>query len=304
MEMLLSVIKAVGGLTLLGVVASAMLAIAARKFHVEVDPRIEAVASALPGANCGACGNPSCFAVAEAIVGGTLPVNACVAGGQSVADAVAGLMGAETCGVVAVVTARHCGGGTRAVRAYDYSGVRSCASANKMAGGPLVCSSGCLGFGDCTRACPFDALHLDERGLPVVDLAKCTGCGICVRECPRGTMGLLELVSDAAPVIVRCNAHTRAKERKASCSACCIACKKCEKECPADAIHVIDLVAVVDYDKCTGCGTCVEVCPQQCIDIYGRGESGASSVADGAGKSAPGFLASAPVDAAAKAAGD
>lgn len=309
--MLLSVLKATGALTLLGVVAAAMLAIAARKFHVDVDPRIEAVAGALPGANCGACGNPSCFAVAEAIVGGALPVNACVAGGQSVAEAVAGLMGAETCEVVAVVTARHCGGGTRAERAYEYGGVRSCNSANKLAGGPLVCSSGCIGFGDCARACPFDALHLDERGLPVVDLAKCTGCGICVKECPRGQITLLEMVPEAAAVVVRCNAHTRAKERKAGCSVCCIACKKCEKECPSDAIHMIDLLAVVDYDKCTGCGTCVEVCPQQCIDLYGRRAMVRSERADGVGKDVPGFVADKPAaatavvpDAAAVDAGD
>lgn len=289
--MLLMVLKAVGALAALGIIAAAMLATAARKFHVEVDPRVEAVASALPGANCGACGNPSCFAVAEAIVAGTLPVNACVAGGQAVAEAIAGLMGADSCEVVAVVSARHCGGGSSAKRAYEYGGVQSCNAVAKLAGGPLVCSAGCLGFGDCVRACPFDAMSLDERGLPVIDTARCTGCGICVRECPRGQIGLLELVTDSASVVVRCNAHDKPKDRKAGCTACCIACKKCEKECPADAIHVIDLLAVVDYTKCTGCGTCVEVCPQNCIDLY-VGTTSASS-ADGAAASALATAASA-----------
>jgi Pyruvate/2-oxoacid:ferredoxin oxidoreductase delta subunit len=124
---------------------------------------------------------------------------------------------------------------------------------------------------------------MDERGLPVIDPARCTGCGICVRECPRGTMGLLELVTDQAPVIVRCNAHDRPKERRANCSACCIACKKCERECPSDAIHVIDGVAVVDYERCTGCGTCVTVCPQRCIDVYGRTTGQDATASDGAG---------------------
>ncbi|PKQ36989.1 MAG: hypothetical protein CVT59_09980 [Actinobacteria bacterium HGW-Actinobacteria-1] len=282
--MLLTVLKAMAALASLGVIAASMLALASWKFHVEVDPRVEAVASALPGANCGACGNPSCFAVAEAIVEGTMPVTACVAGGKSVAEAVASLMGSDSCDVVAVISLRHCGGGTSAARSYEYGGVQSCNAVAKLAGGALVCSSGCFGYGDCVRACPFDAMSLDERGLPVVDIAKCTGCGICVRECPRGQIGLLELVAENAPVAVRCNAHNKAKERKASCSACCIACKKCEKECPEDAIHVIDMLAVVDYDKCTGCGTCVSVCPQNCIDVY-AGASNSVAV-DGAGKTA------------------
>ena len=285
--MLLTVLKAIGALSVLGLAAASMLALAARKFHVDVDPRVEAIASALPGANCGACGNPSCFSAAEAIAAGKLPVTACTAGGKSVAQAIGALMGDDSCDVVAVVSVRHCGGGTNAARAYEYGGVQSCGAVAKLAGGALVCTSGCLGYGDCVRACPFGAMSLDERGLPVIDSAKCTGCGICVRECPRGQISLLELVSDAAPIVVRCNAHAKAKERKAACSACCIACKKCERECPADAIHVIDRLAVVDYEKCTGCGTCVEVCPQNCIDfnagrfsVTGDGKGGSAAVSE------------------------
>lgn len=280
---LMVVIKAVGALSVIGLLAAVLLATASRKFHVEVDPKIEAIFDVLPGSNCGACGNPSCFAVAEMIAAGDKPANTCVAGGQSVADAVAALMGEGACEFSAVVSARHCGGGTNATRAYEYSGVTSCAAANKLAGGPLACTAGCIGFGDCMRACPFGAITMDSRGLPVIDVHTCTGCGICVRECPRGHINLLELVPDLAPVVVRCNAHDKVKGRKANCSMCCIACKKCERECPSDAIHVIDMLAVVDYEKCTGCGTCVTVCPQKCIDLYGRGPSVDVVAADGVG---------------------
>lgn len=277
------VLKAVGALSLIGLLSALLLATASRKFHVEVDPKIEAIFEALPGSNCGACGNPSCFAAAEAIAAGEKPVNTCVAGGQSVADAVAALMGEGACEVKAVVSARHCGGGTNAVRSHVYAGVTSCAAANRLAGGPLACIAGCIGFGDCFRACPFDAISMDDRGLPVIDVVKCTGCGICVRECPRGQINLLELLPDGAPVVVRCNAHDKVKGRKANCTMCCIACKKCERECPSDAIHVIDMLAVVDYEKCTACGTCVSVCPQKCIDRYGRIEGVNATAADGVG---------------------
>jgi Na+-translocating ferredoxin:NAD+ oxidoreductase RNF subunit RnfB len=280
--------KAVGALSVIGLITSAILSTAAKRFHVEVDPRVEAVVSALPGSNCGACGNPSCFVAAEGMVSGDLAPNACVAGGQGVADSVASILGAATCEAVVVVSTRACGGGTRAVRAYEYAGVASCAAANRLAGGPLACSAGCMGFGDCVRACPFDAMTLDSRGLPVIDPVKCTGCGICVKECPRGQIALLSLVPESAAIAVRCNAHDKVKDRKSNCSMCCIACKKCERACEHDAIHVVDMLAVVDYAKCTACGACIEVCPQKCIDWYGRGASVDSVAADGLGPDASG----------------
>jgi electron transfer flavoprotein alpha subunit len=45
----------------------------------------------------------------------------------------------------------------------------------------------------------------------------------------------------------------------------CTACGICVKECPADAIHVIDDVAVIDYDACILCGACARACPEGAI---------------------------------------
>lgn len=52
-------------------------------------PGVTAVLGVLPGGNCGACGNPSCFATAEAIAAGRAAADACVAGGPVTARAVA-----------------------------------------------------------------------------------------------------------------------------------------------------------------------------------------------------------------------
>ncbi len=50
-------------------------------FHVEEDPRIDKVASMLPGANCGACGKAGCRDLAEALVTGEIKkVTTCKAG--------------------------------------------------------------------------------------------------------------------------------------------------------------------------------------------------------------------------------
>ena len=49
------------------------------------------------------------------------------------------------------------------------------------------------------------------------------------------------------------------------CSVSCIGCGRCEKECKKDAIHVVNGVAVVDYDKCIGCKLCTKVCPRDSI---------------------------------------
>ena len=45
----------------------------------------------------------------------------------------------------------------------------------------------------------------------------------------------------------------------------------CVKVCPEGAIQLIDntvgSISMIDYDKCTGCGTCVEKCPRKCIHL-------------------------------------
>ncbi len=56
-----------------------------RAFHVEVDPKVEAIMQVLPGANCGGCGFVGCAEYAEAVAQSKADVTLCVPGGADCA---------------------------------------------------------------------------------------------------------------------------------------------------------------------------------------------------------------------------
>lgn len=51
------------------------------------------------------------------------------------------------------------------------------------------------------------------------------------------------------------------------CSYGCMGFGSCVKVCAFDAIHVVNGIAVVDKEKCTGCSKCVLECPNALIDM-------------------------------------
>ena len=51
------------------------------------------------------------------------------------------------------------------------------------------------------------------------------------------------------------------------CTYGCLGFGDCVSACEYDAIHVIDGLATVDYDKCVGCGACAKACPRNLISI-------------------------------------
>jgi formate dehydrogenase beta subunit len=175
----------------LGALCGVGLAVAAKLFYVYVDPKIEAVAEALPGANCGGCGFPGCGANAEAIVKGKSSPTSCVAGGSDVGPSVAAILGVAAEVREPDVARPGCTYGFQdADIKFLYDGVRDCRAAVLLSGGSKVCPIGCVGLGTCARACPFDALSMGPDNLPVVNLAKCTGCGTCERICPKNIITL------------------------------------------------------------------------------------------------------------------
>lgn len=251
-------------LGILGLVFGLVLTFASKKFHVEVDERIEKVRECLGGANCGACGYAGCDAFAAAVVEGKAPINGCAPAGEKGIQEISRIMGVEAASGEKMVARVLCQGESGIAKdRYLYDGYQSCAIAASLAGGPKECRFACLGLGDCQDKCAFDAITM-KNGIASVDPEKCTGCGSCVKACPRSVLKLMPL---SQSVIVRCRNSDVARLARASCMDACIGCGRCKKECQYDAIVVENGFARIDSEKCTRCGACAQVCPCNCITI-------------------------------------
>jgi RnfABCDGE-type electron transport complex B subunit len=249
----------------IGLVLALLLVLADRRLAVKEDPHFEEALTILPGLDCGACGYPQCAAYLGAVMEEEAEPNLCKPGGPDVAFRLAAFLGIEAGDSVRQQIARvRCSGGDReALRNRVYDGVRSCAAAN-LVGGEKACLYSCLGFGECVDACPFDAIHMGDNGLPVVDLVRCTGCGKCVVACPRAIITLADY--DEA-VHVYCISRDKGAEVRKICSAGCIACKLCEKDDTTGAVSVTDNLAEIDFSVHKAPIDAVHRCPTKVIRI-------------------------------------
>lgn len=246
-----------------GIFIGLFLGVAGIKFKVEVDEKEEAVLAALPGNNCGGCGFAGCSGLAAAIAKGEAPVGACPVGGEPVGSKIAEIMGVEAQSGVKKVAFVHCQGDCNKTHSdYQYAGIEDCRMLNFVPnGGPKSCNYGCLGFGSCVKACPFDAVHVED-GIAVVDKDACKACGKCIDVCPKN---LISLEPYSAGHIVSCSSRDKGPVTMKACTIGCIGCGICVKNCPLGAVKLENNLAVIDQDKCTGCGICAQKCPKKAI---------------------------------------
>lgn len=254
-------------LALLGIGATAaiVLAIASRLLKVEENPLVELVSECLPGANCGGCGFAGCEAYAAAVVlNADVPAGLCTVGGADTTMKVGEISGKAVEVGEPVVAYRRCSRPEGNVqKRYDYVGSGTCESAAMLEGGPLMCAWACIGLGDCVRACPFDAMYL-ENGVVEIMPSRCMSCGHCISVCPRD---ILQLIPRRARVMSGCATHDKLKAVSDVCEVGCINCSKCVKACPAKAVSVTDNRIEIDHASCleygAACGeACVTACPR------------------------------------------
>ncbi len=234
----------------LAIFFAGVLAMADSKLSGQDDPMVAEISELLPGVNCGVCGCMSCHDFAENLASGAKEPGACKVMDAASRTTICGLLGKESTGEANKnIPIVHCAAGCNDKKvSAEYKGIKTCQGADIVFGGGVECSYGCLGYGDCERACPFGALYMED-GLPRLDIAKCTGCTKCVSACPRHIIKMEEKIYEKM-AFVACSSHDTLLRTKQVCSVGCIACGVCVKLSPDKAFFKVeDNLSLADYSK-------------------------------------------------------
>jgi len=227
-----------------GFLFASLIALTHRRFSVWEDPRIDGVVNLLPGNNCGACGFPGCRGFAENLVEGKTTPAICTVMNADQREDVATYLGVDVGAANQRVARLLCAGGSDvAIQHADYHGLGTCGAAAAVAGGGKGCTWGCIGLADCARACTFDAIRMNDVGLPVVIPEKCTACGDCVEACPKDLFVIMPMEQK---LLVQCRNLLEGEAATALCSAACNACGRCAADAPG-IVSIRNGLAVVDY---------------------------------------------------------
>lgn len=259
----MSILIPILALGLLTLALAGLIAVANKKLYVFEDPRIDQVEEMLPHANCGACGFPGCRPFAEALVSGQVLPGKCSVSSDEGRSSIASFLGVALGAEEKRVARLACNGGMNvAINQAYYKGVSTCQAATLISGGGKACSWGCLGYGDCEVVCDFDAITMNEYGIPHVDVAKCTACGDCVEACPKGLFSIHPI---SHRLWVACKSLEAGDEVLDVCDVGCTACGKCAMDAEDDMITMVKNLPVINYSKNHKTQVPIQRCPTGAI---------------------------------------
>ncbi|MDX1581983.1 MAG: 4Fe-4S binding protein, partial [Thermoanaerobaculia bacterium] len=186
-------------------------------------------------------------AFAEALMANEIKPAGCTVMGEEDVSNVASFLGVDAGEANRRVARLLCAGGTDvALQQAEYRGLQSCAAAASVASGGKACTWGCLGLADCEVSCDFDAIVMNDVGLPVVIPELCTACGDCVEACPKDLFTLMPVDQN---LIVQCRSLLEGDIAEELCAVACNGCGRCAADAEGDLITMKDGLAVIDYEK-------------------------------------------------------
>lgn len=130
----------------------------------------------------------------------------------------------------------------------------------------------CVQCAACVEACPEGLIEAGHAGYPIINFERggCTFCGDCAAACDANCFHK----ADGRPSWM-----LRARIVGSCVEANGIVCRMCEETCPNGAIMFRPAKggsshAVVEEERCVGCGNCVAVCPVKAISVSPRKHKG------------------------------
>lgn len=121
----------------------------------------------------------------------------------------------------------------------------------------------CIRCSACADACPEHIIVPGHAGYPIINFSHggCTLCGACALAC---TSGCFEGSDNPSPWTLKASIGSSCIEIKG------IVCRMCEESCAAGAITFRPrpggrAQGIIDEKLCTGCGSCVAICPVKAI---------------------------------------
>ena len=133
---------------------------------------------------------------------------------------------------------------------------------------PNAFAERCTGCGDCVGACPFEAIRMDDAGLPFMEPAS-SPCLSCLDVPCASSCDAHALEPVAHPASIRMGTAVIDPDR-------CLAmhgeaCTTCFDACPfrhrAIRLQGVPAAPIVSPTLCTGCGVCAHLCPEHAVAV-------------------------------------